>query len=213
VSGMGVRYYPLAGSLYSYDAVQLDSNGHPIGNPYVVTQTIIASGLTYQGKSNVEETSDSTYFHIEDNGDVSVYVPGFPTYPATNMVGAGWVTVPFESHTGKMEVRSVDQDFIDSSGKQITLKVRDSVGWIANTTVDAGGKSFAASRGFFSQIAIYTDGTNAIGLGSGSELFFSSELGFVVQQNNLHKQVIYANGSTSKKGSGEGRRLRSYNLR
>jgi hypothetical protein len=213
VSGMGVRYYPLAGSQYSYDAVQLDSNGHPIGNPYVITQTILASGLSYQGKSNVVETSDSTYFRIEDNGDVSVYSVGFQTYPPLNMVGSGWITIPFETHGAKMQVLAEDKDFTDSAGKPITLKVRDSVGWIETSTVTAAGRSFTTSRGFFEQVAVYSDGTNAIGLITASELFFSPEIGFVVQQNNLHKQVVFINGSPSVTGGGEGRRLRSYNLK
>jgi hypothetical protein len=209
VSGTGVPYYPQTGSVFIYDAVQLDTAGHPIGSAYTITESIIASGISYQGKSNVEETSDSSYFHIEDNGYVSFYLAGFPTYPSSHVVGNGWITIPFGSHSSKMEVVSKDITFLDSTGNNITLTVRDSAAWVETKTVSAAGRTFTSSHAYLQLGAVYTSASSILAIGSFVEFYFSPEIGFTVQQNALHRQITVA----SQTGGGEGRRLKSYNLR
>src|ERR1035437_1777289 len=82
VRGNGVRYFPGVGSYFTYDVQQVDSALKPVGNVSTTTVNIIGTGLSYQGKTGVVLTSDSTYYKIEDNGDVSIWTVGFPTYPA-----------------------------------------------------------------------------------------------------------------------------------
>src|ERR1035441_9173974 len=146
VNGNGVPYTPGVGSTFIYNAVKIDTTGKPIPPTYLDTQSIVVTGLTYQGKTNVSETADSTYFEVETNGDVSIYTAGFPTYPSTNLVGNGWLTLPFGSQARNQLLISNDQSFNDSLGQLITMNVRDSASYVGTTMVTIGGNQYHSSH-------------------------------------------------------------------
>jgi hypothetical protein len=96
---LGVGVAPKAGSWFRFTSIDLDSNGVPIvGSNGWEIDSIIQSGLTVFGKSNVVMIRSSTigggagseaYFCYESNGDVSMLIP-----EATDTT---WKTVPFGS--------------------------------------------------------------------------------------------------------------------
>lgn len=214
VMGTGIRYMPYAGSYFTYDQQGLDSAMKPIGNPTPTTINIIVSGLTYQGKTNVELTSDSTYFKIEDNGDVSIWSVGYPTYPATVRVDSGWLTLPFQTQGQNLLLLTGDHTFLDSAGESITMQVRDSASYLGTSTLTIGTRQFQVMEVRLTQLAVYSSSKGAIGRMGIFDGFFAPEIGFIVQQGKFGgSEVIVGKKIVQKQGSGEFRKLKNFSLK
>lgn len=96
---------PKAGSVFVYDTYRLDSTGLKSGNEVLITDSILATGVLYKGKSNTTKdsmyTGNTDFESYESNGDISFYdrsgdwpghALGYPGYRS------GWITVPLVSH-------------------------------------------------------------------------------------------------------------------
>ncbi|MDP4200628.1 MAG: DUF1573 domain-containing protein [Bacteroidota bacterium] len=212
--GNGVRYYPMVGSYFTYDFQQVDTGMHPIGSPQTTTVNIIASGITYQGKTNVELTSDSTYFKIEDNGDLSIWSLGFPTYPATVLVDSGWLTLPVQTQGQNLQLLTDDRNFTDSAGESIAMHVRDSASYIGMSSLAVGSRQYSAIEVRLTELASYASGKGELGIFRAFDGYFSPEIGFVIQQARFGgSEVIAGKRVIQKKGSGDFRKLRAFTLR
>ncbi len=217
LSGNGIPYAPGVGSVYTYAAQQLDTAGKPIGNPYQVTTNIIATGITYQGKSNVMETSDSNYFEVESDGDVSFYAPGFQTYPAGTVAGSGWLTLPFGSQNiqnMKLPLIWDDTTYIDSAGMSISLSVRDTASYMGMTTIPVGSNPFTTSHVHLIEDALYTLPKQKVYIAAVLDFFFSQDLGYLATRVVVINKLVTTNTTRKLTNiNGERRVLTSFNLR
>lgn len=212
VRGNGIQYIPFSGSLFTYDARQLDTAGKPIGLPETKSIGIIASDLSYHGKTGVSLTSDSTYFKIEDDGDVSIYFAGFPTYPSSAVVDSGWISLP--TATKEPVLRRNTTTFTDSMGSPVNLVTTDTAMYLGDTTITVDGQQFACMGVRLSRWASYFQGSNGIVIGSFFQAAFSPSLGFTVLQGSVAGHVVVVNGRRGPvAGGGEGRILKSYILK
>jgi hypothetical protein len=211
-TGTGIAYYPYEGSNFTYLSVQLDSVQRPIGSPYQTTTVIKRSGIAFAGKENTALTSDSTRFHIENNGDVSIYNSGFPVYPSPKKAGAGWFVLPAGSHNTLLS--SYDTTF-DSASISIALHVRDSSVWIKDTSISVAGKTIAGSIVALFRLAHYSTSNGAdVVLLSGFGAIFAPEIGFTVGQFQSSKSVTLFQGvSVRNEAGGEQRILTAYELK
>jgi hypothetical protein len=100
--GTGLHYQAKVGSSYTFAGYDKDSNGvKKSGTDRTTVAYITDNGLFYAGQSNVREVveiSDTTYFHYESNGDVSIFFKGLEIDTITHdRKGAGWMRLPFGS--------------------------------------------------------------------------------------------------------------------
>jgi hypothetical protein len=201
-----VPYSPGVGSQYTYTAVALTDSGTATGQPFVITDSVIATGLNYEGQANASENSDSTYYIIQNSGDASIYVLGFPIYPSTSIVGSGWQTLPFASHTQNVQLLSDDQDYIDSTGESITLNVRDTASYIGTTNATIDNIPIQESHVHLVESALYTGSKGTILARIVLEIYFSPDLGTIVSQSRVEREVVTATGGKPKV-SGGGRKI------
>ncbi len=102
---------PKAGSVFTYDQYSLDSSDMKSGIDVLGTDSILATGVPHNGKSNTTKDSifvphasnsgNTDFVSYESNGDISFYdrsgdwpghAVGYPGYRS------GWITVPLVSH-------------------------------------------------------------------------------------------------------------------
>jgi hypothetical protein len=206
LTGNGVPYSPGLGSIYNYIAFDLDTAGKTIGSSFAVTDSMIQTGITYQGESNVSETSDTTYFIAETNGDVELYAKGFPTYPDSNYFGGGWQTLPFSSQTPNYY--SYNETYVnDSDGETITLVIHDTAAFVGTTNVTIGGAEYPASHVHLLEYGVYTDTKGTRVSATTVEIYFSSKLGTIVQQSRVVKDVATAASGKPRVATGGGREI------
>jgi len=209
LSGNGVPYSPGVSSQYTYTAFNLDTAGRTVGTAFTVTDSIIAVGLTYQGQSNVTEVSDSTYFIPESNGDVNIYAKGFSTYPDTLLFGSGWQTLPFGSQGKNIQLYSDNQTYTnDSLNESITLSIRDSASFVETTNTTIEGFTVQESHVHVVESALYTvTGKGSTLVTVTVEIFFSPNLGTIINQTRVKRAVSTALSGKSTKAMGGGRQV------
>jgi len=106
-NGPGQTVPPKTGSVYIYNNTPIDTNGHPMtDSAYTTIDSVTATGMTYNGKSNVTHIStrnlktglvSSSYINYEANGDVSEYV-GLSFLSLLGITYPDWATYPMQSH-------------------------------------------------------------------------------------------------------------------
>ena len=88
---------PKTGSVFIYKAWELDSNGVQVpGTVIFDTERVLATGLQYEGKSNVSEMISQgkpVYISYESNGDISIFYQGGSSAGSRS----GWQTMPVAS--------------------------------------------------------------------------------------------------------------------
>lgn len=211
LTGNGVPYVPGLHSVYTYTANNLDTAGKVIGSPYTHVDSVIQSGINYEDSSNVTGTSDSTYFIIEDNGDVSVYVNGFPTNPSTNIIGSGWQTLPFGTHRGSFQLYSDVQNYNDSAtGIPVQLTINDSANYVETLPTTIEGVQVQASHVHLSEQAIYSfsGGQNVIKVEV--EMYFSPDISAIVRHSKVKKGVKTVGKTRTVTGGGDEITLTSF---
>ena len=207
LTGNGVPYTPGVSSQYTYTAFNLDTAGKTIGSALTIVDSVIATGITYQGQSDVSESSDSMYFIIGTNGDDSIYTPGFSTYPTSVFFGGGWQDLPFT--TGGQKVYSNSEQYTnDSDGETITLTIQDTARYVAQTTMMVGATPYTVSHVHLVESAIYSDskGTNTVIIVN--ELYFSSALATIVSESRVALNIITVKSSGKREpATGGGRKI------
>lgn len=129
---------PGIGSMFVVNHYEIDSSSKMIGSTqYYDTVIVIATGLTYMGKSNVMQlrtpTSGHTLYNsFEPDADIS------KIYPLSGNPGSqsGWVTFPIASK-GKTEFNTVDTTIFGQHEVQ-TLTLT----YAGNTTRTLAGHNF-----------------------------------------------------------------------
>jgi hypothetical protein len=111
---------PKVGSTFVLYKYELDSTGAKIsGTEKYDTVKVIASGITYQGKTNVNHFHSSQNYEIflnyESNGDISGYIDhyGSPGYRS------GWGTLPLVGK-GKNTIVTFDTTYANGSQERVT---------------------------------------------------------------------------------------------
>jgi hypothetical protein len=211
LTGNGVPYYPGFGSVYNYSAVALNAEGKPTGAPaFTVTDSIIATNLNYQGQSNVLEysnTVDSTFYLIDNDGDVSVYTTGFSIWPASLFVGSGWQTLPYTTHTQNVYTFA-PQTYTDSLGLQVTVSISDTASYVGPATATINGIPITESHVHLVETGIYTDSKGSRSFVTTIENYFSPELGILVSQTKYLTEVVtVAPSKTGETPTGSGTQI------
>jgi hypothetical protein len=206
LTGNGVPYTPGLSSQYTYTAFDLDTAGNPIGSAFTVLDSVIATGLNYQGGSNVSETSDSTYYIITSSGDDSIYIAGDSTYPTTLLFGGGWQVLPFMSHG--QNVYSPSEIYTnESEGETITLTIHDTARYVDQTTMTIGGVSYQTSHVHLLESAVYTDNLGSRTFVVTYEMYFSPILGTIVSQSRVSKEFVTLPSGKRDPSTGGGRKI------
>lgn len=137
---------PGPGSTYTF---AVDTNGIKLPSS---TYTVISNSLTFQGKSNVVELRDDTggtaYYHVESNGDLSVYIDFNANSALPIPVPPAWLTIPLGS---KQKTTAVLYDTnITYNGFPATIQAVDTGAYQGSSQVPAAGKTFATDQGSLS---------------------------------------------------------------
>lgn len=179
---------PKAGSTFSYERYSTNpTTGEPISSTKLrYTATIMQTGLTFLGKTNVSmlrtegigEVTDG-YIYYEPNGDFSVAA-------LYNNVPSGWVTWPVVSHS-KTENVIADTTF-SAGGVSISNKVTATTIYVGTETMVIGGtnvnvvkmvqtlESVITSSGVSQTISLSQDGYFAPTIGLFAKTFNDGQL-------------------------------------
>ena len=145
--GGGGTGTPGPGSTYTYN---VDTNGVVVSP---TTLTIVSNSLSYGGKNDVVEVRDDTggieYYHVEQNGDLSLYMDFNQLSGAGGLVPlpATWVTIPLGSKKTTSQVLFDSAVTIQGSPLPVTILISDTGRYIGTASVNAAGKSFATDQG------------------------------------------------------------------
>jgi hypothetical protein len=181
---------PKAGSTFTY---AVDTSGVSQGDS---TYTVVSNSLLFQGKTNVLEvsgpTGDLSYYHVESNGDISIYLD-LSSYSA-ELIGLGvapipstWVTIPLGS---KKEVSGVLFDSslsVQGSPVPITIIVSDTGMYLGASSVTAAGKTFQTAQGSIS-LAINATVEGLFSVFSAenvTEIWYSTALGYYPKRQDV----------------------------
>lgn len=147
---------PKAGSSYTYAQHYKDSTNTGVTeNDSIIIATVISSGLTFQGKSNVitlhdGNGADTLRYVMESNGDVSVYRANFTANVAAAPISFAnptpWMTLPFGSKKTGVALFTA-YDTISVSSQSIPLVIVGTGDYIGTETlVDGTGKKIASGN-------------------------------------------------------------------
>jgi hypothetical protein len=210
LTGNGVPYSPGLGSQYNYSVTTLDASGNPTSAPiYNIVDTVIKTGITYQDSSNVSESSnpaDSTFYITDNDGDVSIYTPGYAIYPTTlPNIGSGWQTLPYGSHNPN--IYSFNKTYNDSAGLSVTLIVSDTATYLGPSTTTIGGISIQESHVHVVESGLYSDVKGSRTFETIVDSYFSPDLGTIVTQSKYSTEVVTVAGVKPGAPTGGGTKI------
>jgi hypothetical protein len=213
-TGRGVPYSPGVGSNYTYQAIRLDSAGKPTGAGFLRSTNVIATGLSYNGKSGVTQVNDGndSYFKIEDDGDVSSYSKGHQTVDSVTFFGATWWKLPFSTRGQNVSLFNDSTTFTSGSG-QVGLRVTASASYKGDTILKRGGRSVTVEMVDVSDIATYSATQGRLILVSYMGLFFDPSIGFIARQGVVTDSYTIVGATVKLQGGGEYRDLKSFYLK
>lgn len=203
---------PKTGTTYTFATYQTDSLGAKVpGSDSTKTYTVVATDLTYAGKTNVyklapsgSDVEDTVYVRYEDNGDVSQYFAS-----NDDMLEFGtWITVPFTTKTPQTK-KALDTTvaFPGLGDIKLVVDITTSGSGSASSTVPAG--TFNAMRG---QVDVKITGTSGglalISLNRTITLQFAPKIGYAVSVGEAGTASFF--GSVERDGTSE--TLTSYTL-
>ena len=147
---------PKPGSSYTYAQHYKDSTNTGVTeNDSIIIATVVSSGLTYQGKSNVitlhdGNGTDTLRYVMESNGDVSVYRANFTANVAAAPISFAnptpWMTLPFGSKKTGVALFTA-YDTISVNSILIPLVIVGTGDYISpETLVDGTGKKIASGN-------------------------------------------------------------------
>ncbi|GEM_PF-1545961 len=191
--GGGTGNAPGPGSTFTFDTWQVDTNG--IAGPHSdSTYTIVSNSLTIHGKSNVMAvrgpSGDVTYYHVESNGDLSVYVDfsniSANGIPVSAFLSSNWFVIPLGSRS------AINQTLMDTSitynGFPVQLTITEAGSYLGSPTVMAAGKSFATAMGSlkFSGKISGLGGLLSITNSLAFDIWYSRTLGFYPERQDVN---------------------------
>jgi hypothetical protein len=174
-SELAISSQPKTGSTFTFDQYYIDTTtGQPIANTRdTTTETIVQTGLTYLGKTNVSKVVaatkhgiDTSYLCFEPNGDISI----------NSAYLKKWITMP----TGSKSSMTMTMDTIFGSSK-IELKMVSTTSFIGDETLTMMGRSVSVTKlKQSSDITMINSGTQST---SNMTMFFyyAPSLGFITK--------------------------------
>lgn len=144
---------PKVGSTYTYSQQNQNEDGAPVGSPATRTDTLFATGLTVDGKSDVYgfyNGRDTMYYRYEANGDIAVNVrtnylkhagSEWRAFPLTN----AWITIPFGSKGVKNDTLAKVQNY-GSGSVQVPLLIAAESMHAGTESVTVGAESLTAQK-------------------------------------------------------------------
>jgi hypothetical protein len=210
LTGNGVPYPPGLGSQYTYSVTTLNASGNPTSAPaYNIIDTVIQTGITYQDSSNVSESSnpaDSTFYIIDNDGDVSIYTSGYIIYPTSSPnVGSGWQTLPYGSQNQK--TYSFNQTYNDSAGISVNLIVSDTATYLGPSTTTIGGIQVQESHVHLVETGLYSDVKGSRYFETIVDSYFSPDIGTIVSQSKYSTEVVTVAGGKPGAPTGGGTKI------
>jgi hypothetical protein len=149
LSGKGIEAKvsgPTAGSSYTYNVYDTDAAGAKVpGTDATQVDVILETGITYEGKENVFVVSEGgllSYYSLEDNGDISVYLDAAQSGPLGAVI-AGWKRLPYGSKKTNVVLLEKDTTItLEGVPVPVTVKIKQVASYTGETTVTIGGKSY-----------------------------------------------------------------------
>ncbi len=137
---------PGPGSTYTYS---VDTNGTALPPS---TYTVVSNTLSFQGKTNVVEIRDDTgglqYYHVESNGDLSVFVDFNTLAPLPLGLPTAWLTIPLGSH--QTTTNLLYDTSITYNSLPVTIQLVDTGRYVGPSQVPAAKKVFQTDQGSIS---------------------------------------------------------------
>lgn len=141
---------PTVGSIFLYDFFLTNEAGVKVpGSDRTLEDEVVETGATYKGKSDVFvvlESGELSYYAIESNGDVSVYVNSAQGGPFGGLIG-GWKTLPYGSKRTNVTLMTKDTVIEDASfPAPITVKVKQTASYTGETSVKIGTTTYTVEN-------------------------------------------------------------------
>ncbi len=145
---------PGPGSMYTYDYSAIDTNG--VTGPHSdSTYTIVTNSLTFAGKTDVVEAQNSdgniSYYHLESNGDLSVYVD-LSNIPFPIGASSAWFVIPIGSKVAQSTTLfdSTIQYPYNGSSIPVAVSITSTSKDMGPATINIPGHSFPSEKGSLS---------------------------------------------------------------
>lgn len=152
---------PKAGSTYTYTRHQRDSTSGqaPQTKDDTVVATVVSSGTSFEGKSNVitlvEAGGDTIRYVMESNGDVSVYNQTF-SYGGFSFTNPNpWVTFTFGSKNRNVQAFDTTQT-VSFGSFTVPLTIVGTVNYLGTEELGHGGDTLAS--GGMAELVVKTTG-------------------------------------------------------
>jgi hypothetical protein len=153
-SGGNSGPYPSAGSTFTYTYTSVDTNG-VTSAPSDSTYTILSDSETYGGKTNVlaVESQDGgiSYYHLESNGDISIYVDlsSLIPIPIALPISTNWFIIPIGSGI-EQKIVLFDSTIgfpLNGVNTPIEVLVQTDATDLGSWNVSAANASFSSEKG------------------------------------------------------------------
>jgi len=196
---------PNAGSSFTFDQYYTDTTtGQPIAATRdTTTETIVQTGLTYLGRTNVSKVvtgtkhgNDTSYINFESNGDLSITAPAI----------GRWVTMP----TGSKSTMTMTTDTTMTYGTvTMGLKMVSTTTFVGDESMTVKGHSVSVTKLLqSSDITMINSGVPST---STMTIFFyyAPSLGFITKE----EWPVSTDPKSRAKSSGRMNMLIDYSLR
>jgi hypothetical protein len=203
--------YPSAGSTFSYTYTSVDTNG-VTSTPSDSTYSILSDSMTYGGKTNVlaVESQDGgiSYYHLETNGDISIYVDLSSLIPVSLPfplpITTNWFVIPIGSGTEQTSTLFDTTITVPISGTntQVTILIQTNAKDLGAATVSAAGNSFACEQGSITVTASATTFGGFVQLAASAQtttIWYSKQLKYYPerQDKTVNSGLLLGNSTTS----------------
>ena len=198
---------PGAGSSFSYTYTSVDTNG-VTSAPSDSSYTVLSDTLTYGGKTNVLEVENQnggiSYFHVESNGDVSIYIdPNIFPIPLPINLSTNWFIIPLGTHT-QQNITLFDSTIsypYNGQNVQVAIVVQTVANDLGAANVSAAGNSYSTEKGSIALTGLASAYGGFLQLGSFNQtttIWYAKQLKYYVErQDKIVQSGLLSNSTTS----------------
>lgn len=139
---------PKAGTTYTYAKQQRDSvsGESPTTTDSIVVATVISSGTTFEGKSNVislDDDGDTLRYVMESNGDVSIYLKELFTYGDFTFISPEpWLKYPLGSKMSGVVLFEADTN-MQVQSFSVPVHITATANYLGTEELKKDGNAFA----------------------------------------------------------------------
>lgn len=205
-TGVAASNTPGPGSTFTYDYSAVDTNG--ITGPHSdSTYTVVTNTLAFAGKTNVVEVQNDdgsiSYYHLESNGDISVYVD-LSNIPIPIGMSSAWFVIPIGSKVAQSTTLfdSTIQYPYNGSTIPVAVSITSTSKDIGAATVTIPGHTFPSEKGSLSVSFTASAFGGFVTLGSQIQtvtIWFSKQLKYYPERQDatVNSGVILGNTTSS----------------